>query len=467
MTGIGTVKTNAAAGNATTADVLYGKTFSASGTSGQAGGMPNNNDVTQQKATHMGKDNTGYYVRFPYGYYPSRGAVSGNSYVYIPATGSASTTNLFVEADANLAAGNIKKGTTVLGITGTYDNGSANVKGNATAAQVLQSTGANNTGTAIKFSSASAGSDVQGTMVNRGAPTSTINCGGSYNISAGYYSGGTITAQTLASATSAGTITNNGTAGQTNQILNGYVAFSDGVQYTGKMPSNSNGAATVVYNPNKATSFYVYMPWGYYPNAGSTGSYANRGYVSVSDANLKSANIKSGVSIFGVAGSSTVVDTSAGTVTANSQLLNGYKAYSDGTLYTGTANNPAGKTIVSAQNQILSGYSAFKADGTRIDGTLTKGYTGTKDYKLTIPNFGSTTGQTTGGYGGGAETWGQVYLRVSVTASGPSLIVLDNNTGYSGWESWVKLKSKYMQYDTAVSEHTETLGGNYVTIANA
>lgn len=425
---------------------------------------------------------------------PNRGALSasigssdhtGNSYTLQSGyyTGGNVTLN-----DSNLKAENIAKNVKIFNITGTYDNGSANVKGNATAAQVLQSTGANNTGTAIKFSSATAGSDVQGTMVNRGAPTSTINCGASYSISAGYYSGGTITAQTLANATSAGTITNNGTAGQTNQILNGYVAFSDGVQYTGKMPSNSNGAGTVIYNPNKATSFYAYMPWGYYPNAGSTGSYANRGYVSVSDANLTSANIKSGVTIFGVSGNSNVVDTSAGTLTNNgtagqtNQMLNGYVAFSDGVKYTGKIGSKAAATYTPttsdqsiAAGQYLSGAQTIKGDanlkaaniksGVSIFG-VTGSYTvsSTRDFYIYFPQFTAVTGQTVGGYGGAGSAIGQIFVRVTNNNGTLTMRVLDNTLGDTGYESWIKCTGMYMQGETVVASQESTLGGNRINI---
>jgi hypothetical protein len=61
------------------------------------------------------------------------------------------------------------------------------------------------------------------------------------------------------------------------------------------------------------------------------------------DPDLVSANIKSGANIFGVAGNSNVVDTSAGTAAA-SHILSGYKAYVDGSLLTGTMANQGTKT---------------------------------------------------------------------------------------------------------------------------
>lgn len=59
------------------------------------------------------------------------------------------------------------------------------------------------------------------------------------------------------------------------------------------------------------------------------------------DADLVSGNIKSGISIFGVSGSSTVVDTAISTSAATaSYIVSGYKAYANGALITGEANFP-------------------------------------------------------------------------------------------------------------------------------
>ena len=70
------------------------------------------------------------------------------------------------------------------------------------------------------------GSKVTGTMTNQGAKTSSLNCGGSYTIPAGYHNGsGKITANSLASQTSA-------TATAAN-ILSGYTAWVNGSKLTG------------------------------------------------------------------------------------------------------------------------------------------------------------------------------------------------------------------------------------------
>lgn len=76
----------------------------------------------------------------------------------------------------------------------------------------------------------------------------------------------------------------------------------------------------------------------------SAGYYAATTLSSV-DADLSSSNIKSGANIFGIAGSSNVVDTTTGTVNSNAQIRSGYIAWSDGTSYTGSiADCSAGGT---------------------------------------------------------------------------------------------------------------------------
>lgn len=71
---------------------------------------------------------------------------------------------------------------------------------------------------------------ITGTMTNQGAKTSSLNCGGSYTIPAGYHNGsGKITANSLASQTSA-----NATAAT---LTKGFTAWVNGVKITGTRPA--------------------------------------------------------------------------------------------------------------------------------------------------------------------------------------------------------------------------------------
>ncbi|WP_315074056.1 phage tail protein [uncultured Clostridium sp.] len=72
-----------------------------------------------------------------------------------------------------------------------------------------------------------------GSMPNNGALNSNLNCGGTFKVPAGYTTGGTITANSLASQTSA-------TADQT-KILNGYSAWVNGNLINGNATIQSLG----------------------------------------------------------------------------------------------------------------------------------------------------------------------------------------------------------------------------------
>lgn len=107
------------------------------------------------------------------------------------------------------------------------------------------------------------------------------------------------------------------------------------------------------------------------------------GYVSSltvnGDADLISTNIKSGKTIFGVAGNSNVVDTSAGDAAA-SQILSGKKAFVDGALVTGTIPSKGVATITPstvnqtiASGQYLSGTQTISGDADLISANIKAG----------------------------------------------------------------------------------------------
>ncbi len=75
---------------------------------------------------------------------------------------------------------------------------------------------------------------VDGSMVNRGAPVVNLNCGGTFNLQEGYYSGGQAIANSLASQTPG-----NATA---TQILAGFSAWVNGNKINGNATLESLGA---------------------------------------------------------------------------------------------------------------------------------------------------------------------------------------------------------------------------------
>ena len=82
------------------------------------------------------------------------------------------------------------------------------------------------------------GSKITGTMTNQGAKTSSLNCGASYTIPAGYHNGsGKITANSLSSQTSA--------TATADKILSGYTAWVNGSKLTGTASAGYTSVSTV------------------------------------------------------------------------------------------------------------------------------------------------------------------------------------------------------------------------------
>lgn len=104
-----------------------------------------------------------------------------------------------------------------------------------------------------------------------------------------------------------------------------YFYKSDGTKVQGSIASKSSSDLT-------ASTLTVTAPAGYYSSAASK---------TCSDANLVTGNIKSGVTIFGVSGSTNVVDTTISSdAAAAATIISGKKAYVNGSLVTGQASMP-------------------------------------------------------------------------------------------------------------------------------
>lgn len=98
---------------------------------------------------------------------------------------------------------------------------------------------------------------------------------------------------------------------------------SDGTKVTGSIVTKTSSDLT-------ASTLTVTAPAGYYASSASK---------TLSDASLVSGNIKSGVTIFGVSGATNVVDTTISTGGASAgNIVNGYKAYVNGSLVEGNAS---------------------------------------------------------------------------------------------------------------------------------
>lgn len=122
---------------------------------------------------------------------------------------------------------------------------------------------------------------------------------------------------------------------------------------SGKTFSNVDGNDKIGDMPNQGQKILtpgtanIAIPAGYHNGTG---------YV-VGDANLISANIKSGKNIFGVAGNSSVVDTSPGTAAAG-DMLSGKIAFVDGAQLTGNMTNRGAYNITpgATNKTIPAGY---------------------------------------------------------------------------------------------------------------
>lgn len=107
---------------------------------------------------------------------------------FILASGSDDSDSTSVGTDGS----NVKTGITFVGTDGEVHTGTYTSDGTITADKVLSGY--------VGYSKAQ---KIIGTMVNRGAPISALNCGGTYNLAEGYYTGGKVTANSLASQTPA------------------------------------------------------------------------------------------------------------------------------------------------------------------------------------------------------------------------------------------------------------------------
>jgi len=220
-----------------------------------------------------------------------------------------------------------------------------------------------------------------------------------------------------------GGIVSTGTAVASNCLTG--TTFSNGTAggVAGTMPNN--GAVTLTPSTTDQT-----IALGYHNGLGKC----------LGDSDLVSGNIKSGMSIFGVAGSSTVVDTNGATATATN-ILTGQTCYANGSLVTGTV--PAGSNVnggnglktFTIPDGLYSGSKTATANDTNlvagniVSGVAVFGVTGTQP-----PSQPLKTGQTTPtfAYGTGSDAVVNNGDERSYTDNGNGTVT-DNKTGLM-WE---------------------------------
>ena len=203
--------------------------------------------------------------------------LTSDSYSIVEATG----TNAYIGASARIKA--VGKGTRCTLFVGTASNGNCSLNLNNSGAVAIKDSNGNvvtNIKANIPYNLCHNGSDfilqgkggggnlipkyllagyygegdngrVDGAMVNRGAPTSNLNCGGVVNLQEGYYSGGQIIANSLASQTPA-----NATAAQ---ILAGYSAWVNGNKINGSASIESLGGKKILIGTQTTGSEKIFI----------------------------------------------------------------------------------------------------------------------------------------------------------------------------------------------------------------
>jgi hypothetical protein len=258
-------------------------------------------------------------------------------------------------ADANLLASNIAYNVAIFGVTGNVAAivNTAISSGGASASDILDGKIVWVNGTAVTGAIA--------TKSNFSGTSGAL----SFSIPDGFYDG-TRTATAADANLSAGNILSGvsifGTSGSytnptgdaaTTDVLSGatFSSATAGFGATGAMANN--GAAT--YTPTTASQTIA------------AGYHNGSGYVA-GDANLVSGNIRSGVSIFGVSGSSTVVNTTiASNVATAATIASGKTALANGATLTGALTT----SLTVPARPAKTGQTTSYADGD--DGMLRTG----------------------------------------------------------------------------------------------
>lgn len=173
--------------------------------------------------------------------------------------------------------------------------------------------------------------------------------------------------QVLSAINSAFALTGNAVVGN---VLATKTFYKDNYQtkLTGTMPNNAGAVACVSASITAGTTLSVVPAEGYTDGTDDTSTID----LTTVDADLVTGNIKSGVTILGVAGKTEVVDTTeVANAAAESNILFGKVAFVNGAKMTGNDNNLVNTYEVAnaaAEGDIASGKVAW-VNGVRITGT--------------------------------------------------------------------------------------------------
>lgn len=255
---------------------------------------------------------------------------TANKYINIP-TGYNTTASYYtIKGDSNLKAENIKSGVTIFGISGSYtaSTGLDTSDTTASAADILSNKTAYVNG-----------SKITGSMADNGQTGGSITSqGGTYTIPAGYTTGGTVTANissgstTISGSTSANSATI--TTGNGTLTLTKSVSITPSVS-AGYISSGTQGSINISLTASVTTKAAATITPSTSNQTIASGTYLTGTQTIAGDADLVAGNIKSGVSIFGVTGTYSGLNTSDATA-STSDINSGKTAYVNGTKITGT-----------------------------------------------------------------------------------------------------------------------------------
>ncbi len=249
---------------------------------------------------------------------------TANKYINIP-TGYNTTASYYtLKGDSNLKAENIKSGVTIFGINGSY-----------TAPTGLDTSDATALATDILSNKTAYvnGSKITGTMTNNGQTGGTITSqSGTYTIPAGYTTGGTVTANI-----SSGSTTVSGSASASSATIttgNGTLTLTKSVSITptvnaGYISSGTQGSVNISLTASVTTKAAATITPSTSNQTIASGTYLIGTQTIAGDADLVAGNIKSGVSIFGVTGTYSHLNTNDGAASA-SDINIGKIAYVNG-----------------------------------------------------------------------------------------------------------------------------------------
>jgi len=175
--------------------------------------------------------------------------------------------------------------------------------------------------------------------------------------------------------------------------------------------------------------------------------YHNGSGVVSGDADLVPTNIRSGISIFGVAGDSNVVNTSSGDAVAG-EISNGKKAWVDGSEVTGSLTCPAAPTGNAVIGDVLSGKTFSNLGGTGLTGNMTN--QGATNY---APSAG---GQTisAGYYNGLGNVFGDADLSAENIKAGTEIFAVTGTFPSDGNATTGDVKSGSTFYTDSATKHT-------------